>query len=252
MTIIVDTLSFCHQDGFYGFILGLMQYIPIILFFGSFFWFLVQRDYLFLYLILTLKYSWILCLILKYLILSYIIEDESTNQLCGQFFPSLNRYVIYVIYKIFYPQTNFDPNNWGKGSIYPNIDLTQTFVYLSYLYTFVILSKPKNIHWFVILTWFFFPFIPLNNLLIRVDTIGSTFFSIGLGSILGILFYRLFFFTGLRFIKQEITKKKVSILSKLILCHCSSNNDHDENDIIFNTSFIHQLKSSYMYRDIQI
>lgn len=280
--IVVDTLSFCHQEGFYGFLLGIVQYIPTVLFFGSFFWFLVRKDHLFLYLILSLKYTWLLCIILKYLIFPYIIPSDENGiwgKNCSNFIPSFNGYLVYVFYKIFYPSIDLYNSNTNMtvdiGSIYPNIDITQTFLYLCYFYTFVILSKPKQIHWVVILTWFILPLIPLNSLLIKMDTVGSVIFSVALGSTCGILFYNLFFRVGLQYIKdRENGKRKISFFTKFILCHWPTtttttedeNNLEDEKyeeELFINQKnggknfllmqphfYINQLKTSHMYKQI--
>jgi len=127
MTIIVDTLSFCHYPGFFGFLLGIFQYIPTVLVIGSFFWSVVDRDSFFLSLALTMKIVWVFGLILKYVIFPFAIPSSIAvvSSSCESFVPTFLNYVIAI----------FIPNNQTlvQGSEFPQIDVLLTGVYLGYV-----------------------------------------------------------------------------------------------------------------------
>ena len=129
--MVVDILNFCHYPGFFGYILGLFQYIPTGLFLGSFFWTLVYRDPFFLSLILTIWFTFWGGALLKYAILPFIIPSLAVHitDECSNYIASFFKYVGSIVF-------NDDKAN---GSDFPNLDVLQTGAYFAYIllyYTF--------------------------------------------------------------------------------------------------------------------
>jgi hypothetical protein len=142
MITLVETLVFCHYSTVFGTILGLFQYLPSILIFGSFFWSLKNRDPFFLSLGLVLKISWIVSILLKFFLFPVIIGSNITvsnatlpllnvDPKCDSYVPSLIGYVAQLL---------FSSNN-GKvflGTEFPHIDILQTGIYDGYIMSYLI------------------------------------------------------------------------------------------------------------------
>lgn len=133
--MIIDILSFCHYSGFWGYLLGLFQYVPIGLFIGVFFWNIVHRDSFFLSLGITMKITWIFGIIFKYFIIPYWIPMTTFNStiLCDNYIPTFTSYIISLF---------FDKNTiMVNASSFPNIDVLQTGSYMGFILTYCLFWK---------------------------------------------------------------------------------------------------------------
>lgn len=129
MAIIVDTLSFCHYPGFFGYLLGLFQYVPTGLVIGIFFWSIAFRDAFFFSLAITMKFVWFGGLILKYFMIPFLIPLSvvTVPSQCDSYVPTFLNYIS----SIFFPSP--DTTSVIQGSAFPNIDVLQTGAYLGFV-----------------------------------------------------------------------------------------------------------------------
>lgn len=143
--IIIESLVFCHYPTFWGYLLGLFQYLPTGLVLGSFFWSLACREPFFLSLVLTLKIVWVLAIIMKYLLIPNLVPSSllmlrnETLIPCDSYIPT---FLGYVSSLFFFPVTttnsSFVTGNISSstpiiGSDFPHIDVLQTGTYLGFV-----------------------------------------------------------------------------------------------------------------------
>ncbi len=146
--IITDSLKFCHYDTILGYFIGLIQYIPMGLFIGTFFWSLIDRDDFFINLTLILKLNWIFGLLFKYVIFPYPLYNPITNIIgCDNFIPSFfNPFfnIITNIKEIVFGNTTISTiylQELSNADVFPHIDILQSGTYLGYILIYYIISK---------------------------------------------------------------------------------------------------------------
>jgi len=178
MTIIIDTLSFCHYPGFFGYLLGLFQYLPTGLIIGIFFWSIACRDPFFLSLGLTMKITWWNGLLFKYFIIPFLIPSSVVivPTLCENYVPTFLTYVI----SIFFPNGN---SNMIQGSEFPNIDVLQSGSYIGFV-MFFYLFWHYPLGWTPGLGLLGLSFVPWSFL----STGSGTFWAIAVSVYIGIIF----------------------------------------------------------------
>lgn len=148
---VVYAMVFCHYPTVFGFFLGLVQYLPIILLFGSFFWALRRKDLFFINIVFTLKVTWVLGILLKYILIysgavyqspidSIAINETARLVSCENYAPSFfDPFVQYIsVYMADSSSINVTKLAQGNMHAFPHIDIMQSSVYLSYTIGFYI------------------------------------------------------------------------------------------------------------------
>lgn len=183
--MIVETISFCHYDSPFGFLLGLFQYVPTILYFGSWFWIIYKRDALFVGLSIMMNIFWILSLVAKFVVGPIITQPILTYNPCDSFIPSA---LGVIVGAIFTPSTliNLNGTNILSGTSFPHIDVLQAGIYNGYILTFIVawqIGLKNNI--VAIVGLFILSMVPWSFISSGVSTAAVVGFSYLTGIILG-------------------------------------------------------------------
>ena len=179
---VVDTFTFCHYPTFFGYLLGLFQYLPTILVLSVFFWSLASRDTFFLSLGLALKFGWILALLLKFAILPALVPtaiQDPTPDGCENYIPSILQYVTNLV-------GGSVSATMSTGSDFPQIDVFQTGIYFGFVMTYLIvwLFPVSN---FAMLGLVSLSFVPWSFISAEVNTVLSIGLSFLFGGLIGVL-----------------------------------------------------------------
>lgn len=189
MEVSTDVFIFCHYPGLFGFLLGIFQYLPIVLTLGAFFWSILTRDAFFLSLSLVMKVSWIIALLFKYIVLpglSYTTPLPPNE--CESYLPSVLNYVA----AIFATSTTTTTNSSSMvvttltGTDFPQVDVMVSGIYSGYILIYLILFKPPfSLMSFVGLTSI--SFVPWSFISAGANSVHSILWSYVVGLIVGVI-----------------------------------------------------------------
>jgi len=187
-----ETIVFCHYPTFFGILLGLIQYLPTILVFGSFFWTIKTRDALFLCLGIVLEIIWFLGILLKYFLFPVIIglplsisSQNYTSNIdprCDSYIPSLLGYISVLFFES--PHQNTTNGKLFLGTEFPHLDTLEAGVYDGFIILYLLLwVHPIDIYSiFGLLLLCFVPWSFISAGYTSASTIGVSFF---MGFLLG-------------------------------------------------------------------
>jgi hypothetical protein len=214
---VVYAMAFCHYPTIFGYLLGLLQYVPIGLFIGSLFWALKIRDPFFINLILTLKLSWTLGIICKYgLLYAGVIPPmddtlgiNTTSKLvaCDNYAPSFFDPFIEYAAVIFAPSPNTSGGNTfnvtklttNNINAFPHIDIMQNCIYLSYVSGFYVVWL-YPIETFYLIALGILCIVPWSFIAARsvsaINAIMSVFVGVGIGLLSLWIGYRKYRYTS--------------------------------------------------------
>ncbi len=195
--MIIESLSFCHYDTIFGLFLGLFQYLPIILYFGAWFWALSNRDSLFVGLGWAMNIGWVGGILFKFLAIPMFVSLPPILivKTCGSFMPSVLGAITGIV---FAPGTLYSVNGSLvlQGADFPHLDVLESGIYNGYMIMFIMnwgwRDKFSYLFLLAILAISFIPWSFISAGVTSSGVIGTSFAAgFGIGILSLIIVYKL-------------------------------------------------------------